>query len=645
MTTVLVCGGDSWANRGDDAILAGTLAGLRALQGDLHIMAASGDPALTERRHGIAAVDRRRPREMAGAIRSADVMLWGGGRLLQNESSRPFLWAQLGLLEMAFWSGVPVLGFAQGIGAVRGAPDRLLAARALARIPRFTVRDARSAAALCELGMPADRIEITGDPALLVTPASPERAAAIAHALGLPTRFVAVALRRWGHYRGGLLPVRLSRRLPASTEQLRWESNFREGMATALDCFWIAEAVRQRMRHASRATLLRADLSAAELAAVLGRAEMAVGLRMHPLILAALSGVPLVSLSYQGKGRAFLERLGLERFALDIEQFNEDVLVRLLEMAWDERAAIRAQIGSALPALQAGALRNFALVREMLGAGGVEEDGPLSPGPFPPILGARGDGRGTAAATGLFVPRPPSGSLPSRIGGRAGEGGRSPAAPLFDAHEAAAWASLTTARPAWRSALLPRLLATAIRHRADRCIALAAPRAGETALDLGCGPGDTAARLAAAGVRVVGMDRSAAMLALAHREAEPRWARADATALPLRDGCLDLAICAGVLEYLPTVALEAALAELRRTLRPGGRLVISLTERHPLRVLRTALPGWVPRPLRALGPVYDHLPGATVRLAAFGFRTVESERFRTPPLGVATVVLLARREG
>jgi ubiquinone/menaquinone biosynthesis C-methylase UbiE len=109
--------------------------------------------------------------------------------------------------------------------------------------------------------------------------------------------------------------------------------------------------------------------------------------------------------------------------------------------------------------------------------------------------------------------------------------------------------------------------------------ALAALVPGPRVLDVGVGPGPTALAMAAAApeVRLVGVDRSAAMIrrcAVRAREAGAPLTllRADAIALPFRDGAFDGATGHSVLYLLPDPA--AALAEIRRTLRPGGRVAL-----------------------------------------------------------------------
>jgi SAM-dependent methyltransferase len=101
---------------------------------------------------------------------------------------------------------------------------------------------------------------------------------------------------------------------------------------------------------------------------------------------------------------------------------------------------------------------------------------------------------------------------------------------------------------------------------------------GGIALDIGSGPGSVTASLArAAGPEglALGVDISEPMLARAVRnEAGPQigFIRADAQRLPLRDNTVDVVISTAVLQLIPNPA--AALAEMARVLKPGGRLAV-----------------------------------------------------------------------
>ena len=155
---------------------------------------------------------------------------------------------------------------------------------------------------------------------------------------------------------------------------------------------------------------------------------------------------------------------------------------------------------------------------------------------------------------------------------------------------------------------------------------------GDRVLDVGCGPGFYVDELAGQVGRtgsVTGVDASPQSLALARRRTEGHdnvtLHLADATALPGADGVFDAALSVQVLEYVTDV--DAALAELHRALRPGGRLVIwdvdwstvSWHSTDPARMARV-LAAWD-------GHLADpHLPRTLApRLRAAGFTGVAAQ--------------------
>lgn len=96
-------------------------------------------------------------------------------------------------------------------------------------------------------------------------------------------------------------------------------------------------------------------------------------------------------------------------------------------------------------------------------------------------------------------------------------------------------------------------------------------------LDVGCGTGFLALQCASLGHRVVGLDATAEMLAVARTKAEQaglqiELRRGDAEALPFEDRRFDLVIERHVVWTLPEPG--RALADWQRVLRPGGRLVL-----------------------------------------------------------------------
>jgi demethylmenaquinone methyltransferase/2-methoxy-6-polyprenyl-1,4-benzoquinol methylase len=187
-----------------------------------------------------------------------------------------------------------------------------------------------------------------------------------------------------------------------------------------------------------------------------------------------------------------------------------------------------------------------------------------------------------------------------------------------------------------------RVMTAGLDQRWRRATVRATVREGDRVLDACCGTGDLAiaARKAGAG-EVVGIDFSERMLGRARRKApELEWRQADVLKLPFEDASFDVAVVGFGVRNVED--LGAAIRELRRVLRSGGRLGILeiTTPRGPLRLFYRL---WFDRIVPLLGRVlpggdaYTYLPASVRRfpgpdalaelLGSCGFRDVEFCRF------------------
>ena len=140
---------------------------------------------------------------------------------------------------------------------------------------------------------------------------------------------------------------------------------------------------------------------------------------------------------------------------------------------------------------------------------------------------------------------------------------------------------------------------------------------GDRVLDACCGTGDLAVAAEREGGIVTGLDFSPRMLERARRKSDTvEWVEGDLLALPFADGSFDAATIGFGVRNVAEV--DAAIGELRRVLRSGGRLgVLEITQ--PRGVLRPFFSLWFNRIVPLLGKVlpggkaYAYLPASVRR--------------------------------
>jgi demethylmenaquinone methyltransferase / 2-methoxy-6-polyprenyl-1,4-benzoquinol methylase len=168
---------------------------------------------------------------------------------------------------------------------------------------------------------------------------------------------------------------------------------------------------------------------------------------------------------------------------------------------------------------------------------------------------------------------------------------------------------------------MTRVMTVGLDLRWRRLAAAAAVRPGDRVLDAACGTGDLAIADRAAGAfAVTGLDFSERMLARARRKAPTlEWVVGDVLDLPFDAATFDAATIGFGIRNVSD--LERALDELRRVLRPGGRLAI-LEITRPRGALRPFFSLWFDRIVPALGRLlpggaaYSYLPASVARFPA-----------------------------
>ena len=141
--------------------------------------------------------------------------------------------------------------------------------------------------------------------------------------------------------------------------------------------------------------------------------------------------------------------------------------------------------------------------------------------------------------------------------------------------------------------------------------------AGRAVLDVGCGDGRLAVRLAAAGAQVVGLDADPVILRAAASRAAAAgvnvaFATGRAAALPFAAGRFDVVVAVTVLCFVPDA--EAVFQEIAGVLKPGGAVVIGELGRWSLWALRRRVRGWFGN--RLWRTAHFRVPGELGRLAA-----------------------------
>ena len=316
MKNVLISGYYGSKNGGDEAMLAAILQTLRELDGEINFTVISLNPEYTKQRHNVDAIAWLNVFAIVKKILSADLLISGGGSLLQNVTSRRSLYYYLGIIFLAKIFGKKVMLYAQGIGPIRGTLAHRLMNWIVNRVDLITVRDKGSLEELKRLQITKPKIFCTADPVLAIKPASLEIGKKILARHGISEQEknyslstnhcplkIGVSVRRWKHWES--CRSNLTKALDKLVDELGVEiiflpMQFPEDVKAA-------KLTAELMQNKS--TVIDEELSTAEILSLVGCMDILISIRLHALIFAGVMGVPMLGISYDPKIERFLDSI------------------------------------------------------------------------------------------------------------------------------------------------------------------------------------------------------------------------------------------------------------------------------------------------------------------------------------------------
>ncbi len=394
-------------NVGDEAALESIVLQLAQLPVSPRVVVLSTRPAVTARRYAhlplpITVVSRSPGNaETRRAVQASQLLILGGGGLIQDGTSFYNLLPYALMLRLAHGWGVPVMWWGQGVEPLVTRFGRWLVRQMASWTApgALSVRDDPSRTHLLKAGV-RTQVRVTADPALCLPPAEGDTLAALLAREGLTLggrANVAICLRNLPRNPTGLswdylLPVSVRDRLdkslrtPAVAAHERQSEYLFSLIAEAADYlitryeaqvlfvpFWPgrdeeqAAAVVAKMRNRSATHILRGEQPARVLRALLGEMDAVLAMRLHALILSAASGVPVLGFSYARKVSGFLAAVGQGERDFDPANLDWVRLKRALDTLWAERDTIRPGLLERVGRLQAAAGEDRAVAARLLG--------------------------------------------------------------------------------------------------------------------------------------------------------------------------------------------------------------------------------------------------------------------------------------
>ncbi len=360
---ILISGYYGFNNIGDESILRAVVDNLKHRIPDASITVLSQDPSSTRDKYRVESADRRSVISILRALARCDILISGGGSLLQDVTSKRSILYYLFIIRAARMLRKKVLIYSQGIGPINTPFNRRATARVLRKADGIVVRDEASRELLQEIGLTDKEIVVTADPVLRIPPAPLEAGRKILAREGFvrePGKItVGFAIRE------RKTDSRFVDQLAAAMERLRRE----EGVQLVLIPFHYSEDMavidELQRRLGGQACALRHKYLTDEMLSIIGNMDMLVGVRLHALIHAAIMEVPMIGISYDPKVNSFLHSIGL-RAMCSIYDFDSDFFVEEFGRVWADREKNREKVRAHMETLRKRLDTNEEIIKALL---------------------------------------------------------------------------------------------------------------------------------------------------------------------------------------------------------------------------------------------------------------------------------------
>lgn len=361
MNKIVISGYYGFNNIGDEAILAAMISSINDAITDAEIIVLSKKPQLSCNKYDAKQINRKNIFKIISEIKKCDLLISGGGGLLQDVTSSRSILYYLSIMNIGKILKKKVMVYSQGIGPINKPLNRTLTKYVLNKIDFITLRDEKSQEFLKKINVDNKNINITADPVLGLKKGDLNLGYKILKNLGLKDdkkRTVGFSIR--GRDKSEKSINIIANVCDKIIDEFEVDIVFipfhqEEDMK-------IIEDIKSKMK--SNAIGLK-ELDVEETLSIIGNLDLLVGVRLHSLIFGAIMNTPMIAISYDPKIDSFMEYLDQEVIS-NIEDLDEEKLLAKIKHKLNNEDEHKLQLYKKIECLKEKLHRNEEVISELL---------------------------------------------------------------------------------------------------------------------------------------------------------------------------------------------------------------------------------------------------------------------------------------
>ncbi|MDF2820850.1 MAG: csaB [Clostridiales bacterium] len=300
MIKVLVSGYLGFDNSGDESILKAITSSIRRDRCDLELTVFSSNPERTSSNHGIESVYSFNLIKIIKAVKKCDILISGGGNLLQDKTSSHSLWYYVFIIMLAKLFKKKVMLYANGVGPLTKKFNKYLVKKVINKVDFITIRET-------------------------LNPSDDEVIDKIFEQEGIRLNDfnVGISVRKW-----------------KTEDEMKKFGQLCDGLIDKLGAnivlipmqypsdLIVCEQITKYINHPI--SIIKQRYSSTEQIGIVGKMDLVISMRLHTLIYASLTGTPMLGIIYDEKIKHFLSRINMPYveniMELDIEIMVSEVM-------------------------------------------------------------------------------------------------------------------------------------------------------------------------------------------------------------------------------------------------------------------------------------------------------------------------------
>lgn len=307
MKKVVISGYYGFDNIGDDAMVE-TFSGYFK-EKDVDLIVMSKNPEKTSKQYGVKSIDRFNIIQILSTIKSTDILISGGGTLLQDVTKLISIWYYLAIILIALLFKKPVYILFQGIGPINNKFNIWLSKKILSKVKYIALRDKKAYDEMQRLGFNMEKVEVATDLVFDLNVLNKEESKQLIKKY-IPDyneekNYLGAALRPWKDVYNeeifGKILDRIKKEYNAEIVFLPFHKK---------QDYMFSKDIQGVMWEKSH--IIYDDLKPSQLAGIMSLMNANIGVRLHSLVFAAITKVPVIGITYDPKIDGFLQEINMK---------------------------------------------------------------------------------------------------------------------------------------------------------------------------------------------------------------------------------------------------------------------------------------------------------------------------------------------